>query len=59
MESFTYFAVNAGGELGYRLSDRVSIFLSPQGDIAFSDEAEVGTDDAWVWPLTAGVEIRP
>lgn len=57
--SFTYFAVNAGAEVGYRMSDRVSIFFSPQGDIAFSDEAEVGTGDAWVWPFTAGIEIRP
>lgn len=57
--SFTYFAINAGGELGYWLNDNVSIFFSPQGDIAFSDEAEVGTDNSWVWPFTAGVEIRP
>lgn len=57
--SFTYFAINAGGELGYRVTDRFSVFLSPQGDIAFSDETEVGTGDAWVWPLTAGIEFRP
>lgn len=59
VDSFTYFAINAGGELGYWLSDRVSVFLSPQGDIAFSDEDELGTGDAWVWPFTAGIEIRP
>lgn len=57
--SFTYFAVNAGGEVGYRVTDRLSVFLSPQGDIALSEEAELGTGDAWVWPLTAGVEFRP
>ena len=59
VDSFTYFAINAGGEVGYWLNDNVSIFFSPQGDIAFSDEAEVGTDDSWVWPFTAGIEIRP
>lgn len=58
-DSFTYFAINAGGEVGYWVSDRVALFLSPQGDIAFADEDEVGTGDAWVWPLTAGIEIRP
>lgn len=57
--SFTYLAINAGGEVGYRLDDRISVFLSPQGDIAFSDEAELGTGDAWVWPVSVGVEIRP
>ena len=57
--SFTYFAINAGGELGYWLNDNVAIFFSPQGDIAFSDEAEVGTDNSWVWPVSAGIEIRP
>ena len=56
---FTYFAINAGGEVGYRLNESVSMFLSPQGDIAFSDEEEVGTGDSWVWPITAGIEIRP
>ena len=57
--SFTYFAINAGGQLGYRGTDRLSVFLSPPGAIAFSDDAEVGTGDAWVWPLTAGLEFRP
>ena len=58
-DTFTYFAINVGGELGYWVSDRVALFLSPQGDIAFSEEEEVGTGDAWVWPFTAGIEIRP
>ena len=57
--SFTYFAINAGGEVGYRVTDRLSVFLSPQGDIAFSEEAELGTGDAWVWPVSAGIEFRP
>jgi len=68
-ESFTYFAINAGGEVGYRISRNVSLFLSPQGDIAFVDDDELDPDDvvfpgdeidtAWVWPFTAGVEITP
>lgn len=57
--SFTYFAVNVGGEAGYRVTERVALFVSPQGNIAFSDEDEVFTGDAWVWPFTAGVRIRP
>jgi hypothetical protein len=32
--------------------------LSPQGDIAFADEDELGTTNAWVWPVTAGVRVR-
>lgn len=59
VDSFTYAAINVGGELGYWVGERVALFLSPQGDIAFSDEEEVGTGDSWVWPFTAGVEIRP
>jgi hypothetical protein len=59
VDSFTYFAVNVGGEVGYWVTDRVALFVSPQGDIAFSDEDELGTGDAWVWPFSAGVEIRP
>jgi hypothetical protein len=31
--------------------------VSPQGDIAFSDEAEVGTNNSWVWPVTAGLRV--
>lgn len=68
-DSNTYFAINAGGELGYRVSRSVSLFLSPQGDIAFVDDDELdpndvvfpddGIDTAWVWPFTAGVEITP
>lgn len=65
----TYFAINAGGELGYRVNRNVSLFFSPQGDIAFVDDEELdpadtvfgedGIDTAWVWPFTAGVEITP
>jgi hypothetical protein len=55
--SFTYFAINAGAKLAYHFNRSVAFVLSPQGDIAFSDESEVGTDNAWVWPVTAGLRI--
>jgi hypothetical protein len=57
-DSFTYFAINAGAKLSYGFSPRVALVLSPQGDIAFGKEAEVGTDNAWVWPITAGLRIN-
>ena len=55
--SNTYPAINVGAKIGYRLSPRVTFLLSPQGDIAFADEDELGTNNAWVWPFTAGVRI--
>jgi hypothetical protein len=55
--SNTYPAINVGAKIAYRLSPRVSFLLSPQGDIAFTDEAEVGSNNSWVWPFTAGVRI--
>ena len=55
--SSTYPAINVGAKIGYRVSPRVSFLLSPQGDIAFSDEDEVGTSNSWIWPFTAGVKI--
>jgi hypothetical protein len=55
--SSTYPAINVGAKIGYRLSPRLSLVLSPQGDIAFSDEADVGTSNSWVWPVTAGLRI--
>ena len=58
-DSFTYPAINVGGRLGYVVSPRATVFVSAQGDIAFSDEAEVTTDSAWVWPFSVGVEIAP
>src|SRR3982751_5710802 len=39
----TYPAINVGAKIAYRLGSRVSLLLSPQGDIAFTDEDEVGT----------------
>lgn len=57
--SETYFAINVGGEVEYALSSQISLLLSPQGDIAFVDEADGFTGStAWVWPFTAGVKIR-
>jgi len=59
VESVTNFAINAGAEIGAWLSDSVSIFVSPQGDIAFTDsDGVLGTSSAWVWPFTAGVKVR-
>jgi hypothetical protein len=55
--SNTYPAINVGAKIAYRLSPRVSLLLSPQGDIAFSDEDEVGTTNSWVWPFTAGFRV--
>jgi hypothetical protein len=53
--SNTYPAINVGAKIGYRLNSRLSLVLSPQGDIAFSKEEELGTSNAWVWPFTAGI----
>lgn len=58
VDSETNFAINAGAEIGTWLSDNVAIFLSPQGDIAFTDEDALGTSNAWVWPFTAGLKVR-
>ena len=58
-ESLSYFAINAGGEIEYVISDAVSLLLSPQGDIAFVDTDDGFTGStAWVWPVTAGAKIR-
>lgn len=54
----TYFAINVGAKIGYALTGQVDLLLSPQGDIAFTDEDELTTDNAWVWPFTAGVRVR-
>jgi len=55
--SNTYPAINVGAKIGYRLSPRVQLLLSPQGDIALTDNDQVGTSNAWVWPFTTGVRI--
>ena len=56
--SYTYPAINAGAKLAYNFSPTFALVLSPQGDIAFSDEAEVTTTNSWVWPFTAGLRLR-
>jgi hypothetical protein len=55
----TYFAINAGAKLGYKLTDSVEFLISPQGDIAFSDTDAVGTDNSWVWPFGIGFRVSP
>ncbi len=57
-DTFTYPAINAGAKLAYNFNPSVAFVLSPQGDIAFSKESEVGTTNAWVWPFTAGLRVR-
>lgn len=56
-ESNSYFAINAGAKLAYNFSPSLALVLSPQGDIAFTKEAELGSSTAWVWPVTAGLRI--
>jgi hypothetical protein len=56
-DSHTYPAINAGAKLSYHFNPTFAVVLSPQGDIAFSDDEEIGTSNAWVWPLTAGVRV--
>ena len=56
-EPFTYPAINAGAKLSYSFNETFAVVFSPQGDIAFSEEEEVGTSNAWVWPITAGVRV--
>lgn len=57
-DSNTYFAINAGAKVAYNFTPMLAAVISPQGDIAFTDEEEVATSSAWVWPLTAGVRVR-
>ena len=54
----TYPAINAGAKIAYNVNPKFAFVLSPQGDIAFSDEDEIGTSSAWVWPVTAGVRVK-
>jgi len=56
-ESYTYLAINAGAKLGIKIAPSVEFLISPQGDIAFSDEAELGTSNSWVWPLGIGLRF--
>jgi hypothetical protein len=56
-EGNSYFAINAGAKLTYNFSPSLGLVLSPQGDIAFTKENELGSKTAWVWPITAGLRI--
>ena len=56
-ESESYFAINAGAKLAYNFSPSLALVLSPQGDIAFTRENELGSSTAWVWPITAGLRL--
>ena len=56
-EKRTYFAINAGLKIAYQFNRSFALVLSPQGDIAFGDESEIGTSNAWVWPVTAGLRV--
>jgi hypothetical protein len=56
-DPFTYFAINAGAKIAYHINRSVALVLSPQGDIAFADEAELSTTTAWVWPVTVGLRV--
>jgi hypothetical protein len=57
-ESKTYFAINAGAKVGIRLSPSLEFLISPQGDIAFTKEADLGTTNSWVWPLGVGLRAK-
>lgn len=57
-ETNTYFAINAGAKVSYNFNRSFAFVFSPQGDIAFSDEDELTTSNAWVWPITAGLRIN-
>lgn len=57
-EGNSYFAINAGAKIAYSLSSSFALVLSPQGDIAFTKESELGSSTAWVWPITAGIRIN-
>ncbi|HEX6315070.1 MAG TPA: outer membrane beta-barrel protein [Gemmatimonadaceae bacterium] len=56
-EGDSYFAINAGAKIAYNFSPSLALVLSPQGDIAFTKEDELGSSSAWVWPITAGIRI--
>jgi hypothetical protein len=55
--SFTYPAINAGAKISYNFNRSLAFVLSPQGDIAFSKEDELTTNNSWVWPVTAGLRV--
>jgi hypothetical protein len=54
----TYLAINAGAKITYNFSRSLGFVISPQGDIAFSKKADLGTTNAWVWPVSVGLRFR-
>jgi hypothetical protein len=56
MES--YFGINAGSKIYYAVSPSIDFVVSLQGDISFTDEDVLGTNNAWVWPLSLGFAIK-
>jgi hypothetical protein len=56
-QNFTYFAINAGAKVAYNFNRSLAFVFSPQGDIAFSKDADISTTNAWVWPVTAGLRV--
>jgi hypothetical protein len=57
-KTYTYLAINAGAKLAYNFNRNLALVLSPQGDIAFSKKSELTTNNAWVWPFTAGLRVN-
>ena len=57
-DTFTYPAINAGAKLAYNVGPSFAFVVSPQGDIAFTDDEELGTSTAWVWPVTVGLRLK-
>ena len=57
-DSYTYPAINVGAKFVYGVGSRLSLVVSPQGDIAFTDEDVLGTSNAWVWPVAVGFRVN-
>jgi Outer membrane protein beta-barrel domain len=57
-ESKTYPAINAGAKIGIKIAPAIELLISPQGDIAFTKEADLGTTNAWVWPVGLGFRLK-
>ncbi|NIM52220.1 MAG: outer membrane beta-barrel protein [Gemmatimonadales bacterium] len=57
-ETKAYFAINVGAKIAYSVNRNLDFVLSPQGDIALTDEAVLGTDNSWVWPFAAGLRVK-
>ena len=53
----TYPSVNGGLRFGYQVDENVKVFADGRARLAITDEEDIGTDDVWSIPLTAGVEV--